>query len=270
MKNAITNYENTFYLEGVAISGISSVDGSYSLDYKPINILGKGFVKQVIASVPTASLSINRYLINNDPIFSLTGDGPNYLAKSTSGGLYYNNTYFSFSGAYLKSLSVSCSVGEVPQIASQFDIYGNIGPVTNPSGNNAANSIFVPQVKDITVTCRDSSTNRVKDFNVDFNCAKNPIYGLTGSNAEYPIEVHNVFPIEVVGSFTLDIDDYETKKVFDDLTSNGDTSFVVRVGKTNEVVFAFTGTKSKIVSEEVSSSADDVLSVKVSYKTYID
>ena len=91
MKNAITNYENTFYLNGVALSGISSVDGSYSIDYKPINILGKGYIKQIIASVPTANLSINRYLINNDPVFNLTGDGNFNLAQSISGGLYYQN-----------------------------------------------------------------------------------------------------------------------------------------------------------------------------------
>ena len=69
MKNSITNYENTFYLNGVALSGINSVDGSYSIDYKPINIIGKGYTKQVIASVPQANISIKRYLVNNDPIF---------------------------------------------------------------------------------------------------------------------------------------------------------------------------------------------------------
>jgi hypothetical protein len=301
MKNAITNYENTFYLNGVALSGITSVDGSYSIDYKPINVIGKGYTKQIIASVPTASLSIDRYLINNDPAFSLTGDGNNYIAKSISGGLYYKNKYFSFADAYLNSFGISCAVGEVPQISTSFNVYGNIGPVSNPTGSGIAGGVFVPQVKHISVTCRNSTTNRVKDFNIDFNCPKLPIYGLSSGNAEIPIEVQNVFPIEVVSSFSLDIDNYETKKVFDDLTANGDATFIISVSGTilkdeplttadgdelttwdDIVLFAFTksqqtteifnfsGSGAKIVSEQVNSSADDLLGVKLSYKTYLN
>lgn len=301
MKGAITNYENAFYLNGTALSGIATVQGGYNIDYKPINVLGKGFVKQVVASVPSANLSITRYLVNNDPIFDLTGDGNNYLAQKASGGLFYKNKYFSFDSAYLNSFGINCSVGDVPQISSQFDVYGNIGPVSNPSGSGYAGSVFVPQVKDITIVCKDSSTNRVKDFNIDFNCPKLPIYGLSSSNAELPIEVQNIFPIEVVTSFTLDIDDYQTKKVFDDLTSNGDTTFVIKVSGTilkdeplttfdgnvlttwdNNIlysftkqqqgtrIFDFTGSNAKIVSEEVNSSSDELLGVKLSYKTYLN
>lgn len=301
MKSAITNYENTFYLNGVALSGVSSVDGSYSLDYKPINILGKGYIKQIISSVPTANLSINRYLINNDPVFNLTGDGNFNLAQSISGGLYYQNKSFAFSNAYLSSFGISCTVGEVPQISSSFDIYGDIGPISNPSGSGNAGGVFVPQVKNITVNCKDSSTNRVKDFDLNFNCPKSPIYGLSETNAEIPIEVHNIFPIEVVSSFTLDVDDYETKKVFDDLISDTSSTFVISVSgvilkdiplttwdgqnlstwdgnilysalksQGGLLIFTFTGSNSKIVSEEINSNADDLLSVKLSYKTYLN
>lgn len=277
MKNAIINYENTFYINGVAISGVSSVEGSYSLDYKPINVIGKGFTKQVIASVPTANLSISRYLINNDPVFNLTGDGANYLAESVSGGLNYKNKYFSFESGYLNSFNISCSVGEVPQISSTFDIYGDIGPLGNPSGaNNYATGVFVPQVKNITITCRNSSTNRVKDFNITFNCPNLPIYGLSANNAEFPIEVQNMLPLEVTSAFTLDVDDYETKKVFDDLTTAGTTSFVIKISGQNYdnndglLIMNFTGSNAKIVNEQISSSADDVLSVKLTYKTYLN
>ena len=301
MKNAIVNYENTFYLNGVALNGIVSVDGGYNIDYKPINVLGKGFVRQEIASVPTANLSIERFLVNNDPVFDLTGDGSNYLAKSASGGLYYNGKYFSFTNGYLNSFGVSCSVGEVPKINSQFDIFGNIGPVSNPTGNATIGSAFVPQVKNIIITCKNSTTNRVKDFNIEFNCPNVPIYGLSSTNSELPIEVQNVFPLEVTTSFSLDIDDYETKRVFDDLTSNGDTTFKIQVSGAiledipledsdnndlttwdNQLLYAFTkqqksisvfnysGSNAKILSEQINSSADDLLSVKLSYKSYLN
>jgi hypothetical protein len=301
MYNAITNYENTFYLNGMALSGITSVDGSYNIDYKPVNVMGKGFVKQVINSIPTAQLSINRYLVNNDPVFSLTGDGDNYTAQYCNGGLYYKGKYFSFDQGYLNSFSISCSVGEVPQIDSQFNIYGNIGPVSDPTGNINAGSVFVPQVKNINLTCRNSTTNRIKDFSIDFNCPKTPIYGLASSNAQFPLEVHNVFPIEVTTSFTLEIDNYETKELFDDLSSSPITNFNISVSGTileniplqtydgltlttyddieldaftkvqkTTPIFNFSNSNAIILSEQINSSADDLMSVTLSYKTYLN
>lgn len=300
MYNAITNYENTFYLNGMALSGISNVDGSYNIDYKPINVMGKGFVKQILNQIPTAELSIQRYLVNSDPVLNLTGDGTNYTAKTCAGGLNYKGKYFSFDQGYLNSYSINCSVGEVPQINSKFNIYGNIGPVSDPSGNINAGSVFVPQVKTIILSCRNSTTNRVKDFSIDFNCPKTPIYGLASSNAQFPIEVHNVFPIEVTTVFTLEIDDYETKELFDDLSSSPNTSFNIKVSGLALVnfpletynsltlttynnteltaftklqateIFNFSNTNAIILSEEINSSADDVMSVKLSYKTYLN
>ena len=100
MKNATLNYENTFFLEGTALSGVLSVDGSYNIDYKPINVIGQGFVKQVISSIPTAELSLSRYLVSNDPVLNLTGQQSNFSAVPVSAGLYYKNKYFAFEKGY--------------------------------------------------------------------------------------------------------------------------------------------------------------------------
>jgi len=302
MKGAITNYENTFFLGGTALSGVLSVDGSYNIEYKPINVIGQGFTKQVVASIPTAQLSLSRYLVSNDPVLDLTGQQRNFSAVPIDGGLYYQNKYFAFQNGYLNSIGISCSVGEIPQIQSSFDVFGNIGPNFNPSGNNYAGSVFVPQVKNITILCRNSSSNRVKDFSIDFDTKNMPIYALRGTNSELPIEVNQVGPIEVNTSFTLDIDDYQTKELFDDLNSNGVTNFTIRVSGTilkdiplttadGQVLqeaatmqdlfsfltiedatplFNFTNSDAIITSEQVNSTAEDVVSVKLSYKTYLN
>lgn len=302
MKGATTNYENTFFLKGTALSGVLSVDGSYNIDYKPINVIGQGFTKQVIASVPTAQLSLSRYLVTNDPILNLTGQQQNFSAVPVDGGLYYGNKYFAFEKGYLNSIGLSCSVGDVPTIESSFDIFGNIGPNFNPSGNNYAGLVIVPQVKNITITCRNSSSNRVKDFNIDFNNKNLPVYALRETDSEYPVEVNPVGPIEVNTSFTLDIDTYQTKQLFADLTSDGVTSFTINIKGTilkdlplttpngdilqealngedlysflvseeSTPLFNFTNSNAIITSEQVNSTADDVVSVKLSYKTYLN
>lgn len=302
MKNATLNYENTFFLEGTALSGVLSVDGSYNIDYKPINVIGQGFVKQVISSIPTAELSLSRYLVSNDPVLNLTGQQSNFSAVPISAGLYYKNKYFAFQDGYLKSIGISCSVGEIPKIESSFDVFGNIGPNFNPSGNNYAGSVFVPQVKNISITCRNSTSNRVKDFSINFNNKNLPIYALRASSSEIPVEVSIVSPIEIETSFTLDIDDYQTKQLFSDLSSDGTTSFTINVNGTiledlplttaagvilqdalnnqdlysylkieeSVPLFNFTNSNAIIQSEQVSSSSDDVVGVKLSYKTYLN
>ena len=177
MKGAITNYENTLFMDGVALSGVISFDGSYNIETVPINVIGKGFCKQVVSQVPSASVSITRYLVNNDPVFGLTGDADNYTASFINGGLIYQGKNFGFTIGYLSSFGISCSVGEVPQIQSSFQIFGNMGPSIDPSGNNMSSAVFVPQVKNISVTCNNSSTNRVKDFRlVAIDCVADPSF----------------------------------------------------------------------------------------------
>jgi hypothetical protein len=302
MKGAITNYENTLFMDSVALSGVISFDGSYNIETKPINVIGKGFCKQVVAQVPSASVSITRYLVNNDPVFSLTGDRENYTASFTNGGLVYQGKNFGFTNGYLSSFGISCGVGDIPKIQSSFQIFGNMGPSINPSGNGVSSAVFVPQVKNISVTCNNSSTNRVKDFNIDFACKKEAIYGLSASNAQYPIEVQNIFPIEVGGSFTLEVDDYQTKNIFDILSSESLNSFIINVrgtvlidqflvtadglelvtSDTNQPfdvyrkledsvpIFNFSTNDAIIISEQINSTSDDLLSVKLSYKAYLN
>ena len=296
MKNAITNYENTFYFDKTALSGVISVDGSYNLSYSPLNSIGKGFFQQSISSAPTANLSVSRYLTSDDPVLNSTGLYS--VARPTSAGLYYKNKYFAFEEGYLSSMNISCSVGEIPTIEAAFDIYGDIGPNFNPSGDKYAGSVFIPQVKNIILSTRNSTTNRVVGFGVDYSMPKIPIYGFGRNNQV--IEVHNVFPIEVTSNFILEVDDYESKAAFDDLSSNGETSFSIDIkasilndipltdAEGNQIqdaqgggydsqekgddpsIFSFGATNAVIVSEQVSSTSDDVMSVNLSYKTYLN
>jgi len=46
MKQAVLGYEQKFFVNGTQIQGVQSVDGSYSIQEKPINVLGWGLVNQ--------------------------------------------------------------------------------------------------------------------------------------------------------------------------------------------------------------------------------
>ena len=313
MKGATLNYENFFFLNNSTISGIISVDGGYSINYAPIKTIGVGYSKQVIAEVPVATFSVNKYLLYNEPFLNYTGENLNRNAIGFKGSLNYNNKKFGFLSGYLNSFGLSCAVGEIPTTRSDIIVYGDVGPSYNASGDLKAPYISVPQVKDITLTCSGSSTNRITDFNYNINCAKRPIYILNQSGYSYsgptgptepqanyiPYEVLLNLPIEIDASFTLEVDDYTSKSLYSQLDNDNDASFsisingtvfadeVLTVGGQNLTVnggsdlilykklvginmFNQSFTNVKLTSQEFNSSADDVLSVKLNYKGYLN
>jgi hypothetical protein len=313
MKGATLNYENFFFLNNSTISGIISVDGGYSINYAPIKTIGVGYSKQVIAEVPVANFSINKYLLYNEPFLDFTGENKNRNAIGFRGSLNYNNKKFGFLSGYLNSFGLSCAVGEIPTTRSDIIIYGDVGPSYNASGDLKAPYISVPQVKDITLTCSGSSTNRITDFNYNINCAKRPIYILNQSGYSYsgptgptepqanyvPYEVLLNLPIEIDASFTLEVDDYASKSLYSQLDNDTDASFSISINGTvfaDEVLtvngqnltvnggsdlllykkavginmFNQAFTNVKLVSQEFNSSADDILSVKLNYKGYLN
>ena len=313
MKNAILNYENQFFLNSTTISGIISVDGSYNINYTPIKTIGVGYNKQIIAEVPVANFSINKYLLYEEPFLNFTGENVDQTAKSFRGSLNYNGKKIGFESGYLNSFSLSCSVGEVPTTTSDIVVYGDLGPTYDASGVYKAPYVSVPQVKDITLTCSGSSSNRITNFSYSINCPKEPIYLLNQSGYSYnaptgptapqknyiPAEVLLKLPIEIDASFTLEVDDYTSRSLYNILNNDLDTNFSITIYGTifedqsllvngqnlivngNSDLFLYekaVGVKMfnqsfsnvKLVSQEFNSNADDVLSVKLNYKGYLN
>lgn len=298
MKNAIINYENIFYLDGQAISGILSVDGSYTINYAPINTVGIGYNKQVIADVPTAEFNINKYLLYNEPLLNYTGQRTDLKAQSFPGSINYNNKSIGFESGYLNSFGLSCSIGEIPQTSANIQVFGDIGSGYSAYGARQTKYMTVPQVKDITISCSGSSSNRITSFDYSINCPKKPIYILQNSNNYIPYEVLSEFPIEIGVSFNLEVDDYAARKVYEQLNNDTDSSFSLlikgvvfvdaplsvgvlnlNVDSTNLLVtrksvgvtlFSQSFNNFKLISQEFNSNADDVLSVKLNYKGYLN
>jgi hypothetical protein len=313
MKSATLNYENYFFLNNSTISGILSVDGNYSINYAPIKTIGVGYNKQVIAEVPVANFSINKYLLYNEPFLNFTGENKDKTVKSFRGSLNYSNKKFGFLSGYLNSFNMSCSVGEIPKTTSDIVVYGDVGPNYNASGDLKDPYISVPQVKDIILNCSGSATNRITNFSYTVNCKKQPIYTLYQSGYSYsgptgpvaptanyvPAEVLLNLPIEIDASFTLEVDDYSSRSLYEILNNDSDTSFsisingtvfedqVLEVSDQNLTVNGGTNlfmyrkavginmfyqslNNVKLVSQEFNSSADDILSVKLNYKGYLN
>jgi len=155
MKQATLGYEQNFFINGTKMSGVQSVQGSYSISEKPINIVGWGHVNssyfnsylksqeglfldengfrviQENKSAPQSmavldaplegNFSIESILISEDFFMQYTGENP------FTGSIHHDDKYFGFNGGYISSHSISCSVGEIPKTSTSIRVFGNIG-----------------------------------------------------------------------------------------------------------------------------------------------
>jgi phospholipid transport system transporter-binding protein len=123
--------------------------------------------------------------------------------------------------------------------------------------------------------------------------------GPTANYAYVPNEILLELPIEIDASFNLEVDDYQARKLYTQLNNDDDASFsiningtvfadeVLTVGGQNLTVnggsdlilykklvginmFNQSFANVKLISQEFNSSADDILSVKLNYKGYLN
>lgn len=166
MRQTVLGYEQQFYINGTQISGVQSVDGSYSVKETPINVLGWGHVNKNFQGG-------NQYFGGDQGGFILDEGGFRLLQEQTlcdrkdssrfpeslavlsaplegsfsvnsmlvsedfflgftgdnpfTGSIHHGNSYFGFNSGYITSHNVSCSVGQLPTTSTSIAVFGDIG-----------------------------------------------------------------------------------------------------------------------------------------------
>ena len=293
MKSLVQPYNQTVYVNGTGISGIYSIDGSYGVQEQDVNFIGFGYVTGLCAAPMEGTFNIKRKLISEDPFLSLTGDGPGHAFSGTIfyempnlGGTLENQKSgsFGFHSGYLNSYSISCSVGDIPNVSASVSVFGDLGtgidarthaPVNNPQ-------IKIPNQGSISLSCNRSSTNNIVSFDHEISIPRHSIYTLataaTSAGAEpnewpqrVPSQVDIVYPMETTTNFTILVDDYETKNLYDSLTGvhTDDVSITINDENSNNIL-SFDLSNARLISENVISSVDQPLQVNLTYKKYIN
>jgi hypothetical protein len=145
MSSSYSNYEQTIVLNGYALSGVQSVDGSYGIAEKPVRVAGVGFIDALIDSPLQGNFSINRTMVSADPMLETDSIGKyKFDEDEISGAILYNNSTkgFGFNQARLNRYSVSCTVGQLPEIQTDFTVYGELGKNVFPGFEYFVNENF--------------------------------------------------------------------------------------------------------------------------------
>jgi hypothetical protein len=312
MKFSQAQYDQTVYIGGRKLDYVTEVDGSYSHTVRPINIMGQGAIKNVVASIPQGDFSITRTMVAEDFMRLYTG-----IDSFIRGSINYGDKVFGFNQGSLNSYSYSVNYGEPPVANYGITVYGDIGSglyidslnstaIGDPSTLNAVGSnkdapLKVPLPSMINITCHGSTANRITNFDFSTQINKHEIWKI---NSTSPFQIKTKWPIEVITNITLEVDDYETKRQSDAIFSNAFDSFSININSivyedseiitedgttitteggvpilflkandadpNSEQIFSFSSSNTRLISEQVTSTIDDVATVKLTYLTYLN
>ena len=115
-----SNYDSHFFVDGEQISGVSSVDISYSNSANVTNPLGfhQGLV--TVGGPTQQTVSVSRYLMCRSKLEEVVN------GQSISGSLNYEGASYGFQSGYVTSASVNCAVGAMPQTNYSIVVYDEL------------------------------------------------------------------------------------------------------------------------------------------------
>ncbi len=125
-----SNYEQTIVVNGYALSGVTNIDGNYGISEKPIKVAGVGFIDALIEKPLEGNFSISRQMVGFDPLLETNVLGKySFDENNLSGVILYddNRKGFGFKNGRINSYSISCSVGQIPEIQTDITVYGELG-----------------------------------------------------------------------------------------------------------------------------------------------
>ena len=221
-----------FFLSSTEVRGTQSVQMSYAVPSTPLKHIGQTGIYPEIANGPyIGQFSTSTLYVSNDPYISYTGDyvANGYLHETEEGKATSVDTLdLAFTSGVLSNYSFSCSIGQIPQISADFDIFGNMGPLTSLNANskqfnneisaqtattqNSSNGKdFTLQIADprsLQISMDDFESNRLNSFSINISVNRRPVYGL---GEKTPIKICRDFPIAVECSFQIDLDAHDLR-----------------------------------------------------------
>lgn len=260
MFSQILNYENKFFVNGVEIPAIESLDLSYSNNAQTKKLIGFGQAVSTIAGSTQQKLSITRNVIYTDPIYGYAVNGANI-----SGSLNYNNNHIGFRSGYVDKYMVSCAIGSIPKVTTNITIYDElVSGSKNASGSLSSPAIDVPNQGSISLTCDNVTTNRVVGFDYSIKSTIRPVYSI---GSKFPTEILFLAPLEYAASVQIDINDAFLQNAMSFLNGrqNKDLSFEIKGRNLRENLASLTIPNASLVAESLSSNADGGIKLTLNY-----
>jgi len=252
-----SNYENKFFIDDEQIVGIDSIDINYSNSSSVSKVLGATNVFTAIGGATQQKISITRHLIYSDNILSYTG------ATNITGGIEYDGKSYRFNSGYLDEYMVSCAVGAIPKVTANITVYDEMETGVEFISSNSSPTILIPNQGSISVSCDNSTTNRVVGFDYAVKSFRKPIYTI---GSLVPSEIVSLPILEYASSIQIDVDDAFLQSGLSFLKNRGDKSVSFTInGRDGSSIQSLTIPNASLVGESLSSSADGGVKLTLNY-----
>tara|TARA_Y100000114_G_scaffold157029_1_gene186652 strand:- start:3223 stop:4104 length:882 start_codon:yes stop_codon:yes gene_type:complete len=281
-----SNYEQKVVINGYTLSGVTSVDGNYGISEKPVRVAGVGFVDALIDSPLQGNFSINRAMVGHDPLLEAKNGRYIFEEQEIEGAILYDNDTkgFGFNQGKISRYSVSCSVGEIPQIQTDIIVYGELGSGVYTSTEEKEHPpIKFPDQSSIKINVSDFSVDAISDFSYSRSLNLNPLYAIPKGDATdwndgsgpaqsnlKPVQIDVQYPIETDINFTMIADEYEIREIKDRIQAapKSNLEIEIRDSEDDEIINSFTGKNVRLISESINSAVDGEMSISLTYKGY--
>ena len=284
---SFSNYEQSVIVNGYSLSGVQAVNGSYGISEKPIRVAGVGFIDALIDAPLEGNFSLSRKMVSSDPLLELNSIGKYKFDEEEIDGaiLYESGTKgFGFSQARVTKYSITCSVGDIPDVEMDFTVYGNLGSgVSVEPATKDHPEIRYPDQSSIKILVSDFSIDAISDFSYSRNLNLQSLYAIPkGTSQDWsdgvvespnlsPVQIDTLYPIETDINFTMIADEYEIREIKDRIQAAPKTDVVIELRDAQNnanIINAFTGHNMRLISESVSSSIEGEMSISLTYKGY--
>lgn len=265
MKGYVHNSDQSFHLNGLAISGVQSLNANYQIPTEDNNFLGYIGPADLLQNAPgVARFSFDRAMITSDePITEL-------IAAETGfdGGIEYNSQYINFQSGFIDSYQCSFAVDSLAESNVSISAYGEVGPdVVIKRNTQKQNELFIPSSSGISIDFDGRETNRVVSFAFEMNADHKPVYKI---GSIFPCEVVLGTPIKQKFSIEMEVDDYKSRNVYDYMRTgiHFETIKVTlknQCGSQERVQYIFRD--AHLLSQDFSTNSENDTSINLSYST---
>ena len=142
--------------------------------------------------------------------------------------------------------------------------------------------IQFPDQSSIKVKVSDFEIDAISDFSFSRTLNLSPIYAIhQGDSQDWengksslpnlePVQIDTQYPIETDINFTMIAQSYQIREIKDRIQSapKSDVSIEIRDSKTNEMISHLVGENVRLISESITSSVAEEMSISLTYKGY--
>jgi hypothetical protein len=259
--------DHNLIINQLSISGVTSFTSDFDVPYENIDVLGNSFLVQVNREI-TKTMSFSRFLNQSDNLKYLTGSNP------CRGFVSYGNKSYGFEEAYLTSYNVSCEVGGLAEVTTDFVIYGNVGSgITQtvlPSLPVDPSNTYVANSNSIILNASEGLTNRIVSFDYNITCNREPLF-LLGSTLPKFRETFLKKPLIIDLSINIDIDDYASPTAQSLICNPNIQNLEINLYNCNktQILETFYAPNARLVSNSYNISIENQSNVELTFRSIL-